>query len=212
MHKTSWSIGAVWLIGAVIARSAEAQTYYPLRESQGGWRSLVAANATPTSAQKSTIQSTTELNWDRLLDSWNYMESVARGNSLLVIRNGWIAGEWDSGYDGALNSGSKSLGGLALALLTQMSDAGQLHQTFNLDDYAYKYLPSTWGNSDSRKKLIKVKHLLNMCSGLHGWEGDPAAPPTSTLSDCLALTVEDPPETIYKYSSASQVLAGMCLE
>src|SRR5262245_32944342 len=109
MNFPSWTIGAVLLAGAQAAR---AQDYSPPPESQGGWRSLVALNGTPTADQKAAVQRTAGLDWDRLLDAWTYLQGVADGNSLVVIRHGWIAGEWSSGYDKALNSGSKSLTGL----------------------------------------------------------------------------------------------------
>jgi hypothetical protein len=153
MNIPAWIIGAVLLAGAPFAA---AQEYYPPSESQGGWRSLVPPNGTPTAAQKAEIQKTAGLNWDRLLEAWTYLEGVAGGNSLLVIRNGWIAGEWSTGYDRALNSGSKSMTGLALAQVVETSDAGRLARKIGYEDFACAYLPESWGESDSSRSASTV--------------------------------------------------------
>lgn len=92
-------------VGACMASSAEREGahYYPPPESQGGWRTLVRRNVVPSPEQKAAVLSTTGLDTDKLVDAWKYVESLDRRQSLLVIRNGWIAAEWDYVNSGPVN-------------------------------------------------------------------------------------------------------------
>lgn len=74
---------------------------------------------------------------------------------------------------------------------------GRLAKKIGYDDFAYDYLPATWGDSDPRKKLIKVRDLPTMCSGLQAMDMG-----IRDLNTALALPVVQPPETIDQYSSA----------
>jgi CubicO group peptidase (beta-lactamase class C family) len=150
--------------------ASAAGTYYPPPESKGGWRTLVTKNAAPTLDQKSAVLNAAGLNTDQLIDAWNYVESRGRRQSLIVIRHGWIVAEWDYVGIGPINSSTKSLTGLALAKLFELSDAGQLPKKIGYDDFAYHYLPAAWSDSDSRKKLIKAGDLPTMCSGLEAMD------------------------------------------
>ena len=156
--------------GVLLARTTVAGTYFPPPESKGGWRTLVTKNAAPTAAQKATILEETGLDTDHLVHAWNYVESLGRRQSLVVIRHGWIVGEWDDVGTGPVNSSTKSLTGLALAKLFELSDAGRLPKKIGYDDFVYHYLPASWGDSELRKKLIKVRHLPTMCSGLEAMD------------------------------------------
>jgi len=184
-----------------------AGTYFPPPESKGGWRTLVTKNTAPTADQKATVLSTTGLDTDRLVEAWQYIESLGRQQSLLVIRHGWIVGEWDYVGIGPVNSSTKSLTGLALAKLFELSDAGRLPRKIGYDDLAYHDLPATWGDSDPRKKLTKVRDLPTMCSGLQAMDRG-----IRDLNAALALPVVHPPETVDQYSSASVMLEGMVIE
>jgi hypothetical protein len=86
---------------------------------------------------------TAGLDTDRLIDAWNYVESLGQRQSLIVIRHGWIAGEWDHVGTGPVNSATKSLTGLALAKLFELSDAGRLPKKIGYDDLACHFL-HTW--------------------------------------------------------------------
>jgi len=187
--------------------AAVAETYYPPPESKAGWRMLVTKNAVPTADQKSAVWNATGLDTDHLVDAWKYVESLGQRQSLLVIRHGWIVGEWDYVGVGPVNSATKSLTGLALAKLLELSDAGRLPRKIGYDDLAYRYLPAAWGDSDPRKKLIKVRDLPTMCSGLEAMDRG-----IRDLDMALALPVAHPPETVDQYSSASVMLEGMVIE
>lgn len=184
-----------------------AEMYYPPPESKGGWQTLVTKNAAPTADQKLAALNTTGLDTDHLVAAWNYVESMGQRQSLLVIRHGWIVGEWDYVGTGPVNSCTKSLTGLALAKLFELSDAGQLPRNIGYDDLAYNYPPATWGQSDPPKKLIKVRDLPTMCSGLEAMDRG-----IRDLDMALSLPVVHPPETVDQYSSAGVMLEGMVIE
>jgi len=116
-------------------------------------------------------------------------------------------GEWDYVGVAPVNSSTKSLTGLALAKLFELSDAGRLPKQIGYDDLAYRYLPGTWSNSDPGKKLIKVRDLPTMCSGLQ-----PMDRGIRDVNMALALPVVHPPETVDQYSSAGVMLEGMVIE
>src|SRR5262245_9192679 len=140
-QAAGWVTCALILLVAGTLWSAD---YYPPPEWQGGWRTLVPLNAVPTQEQLSDIADLPGLNWNKLNEAWNYVETVGTCNSLLIIRHGWIAAEWNTGYEAAVGSGSKSFNGLALAKVMEMSDAGELPQRIGLDDFAYQFLPPSF--------------------------------------------------------------------
>ncbi len=199
--------GALLAACILLTRTAVAETYYPPPESKGGWQTLVTKNTAPTAAQKSAVLNAAGLDTDRLVAAWNYVQSLGQRQSLLVIRHGWIVGEWDYVGTGPVNSCTKSLTGLALAKLFELSDAGRISKKIGYDDFAYHYLPATWGDSDPRKKLIKVRDLPTMCSGLEAMDRG-----IKSLDMAMSLPVVHSPETIDQYSSASVMLEGMVIE
>jgi hypothetical protein len=138
--------GALMTVCLFVTPAAGAGTYYPPPESQGGWRTLVTKNAVPTAEQKSAVRNTAGLDTDRLVEAWNYTQSLGQRQSLLVIRHGWIVGEWDYVGTGPVNSATKSLTGLALAKLFELSDAGRLPRTIGYDDFVYRYQTARTGN------------------------------------------------------------------
>ncbi len=199
--------GALLAAGVFLRPAAGAETYYPPAESKGGWRTLVTKNAAPTAEQKAAVLDTAGLNTDHLVNAWNYVAGLGQRQSLLVIRHGWIVGEWDYVGIGPVNSATKSLTGLALAKLFELSDAGRLPRKIGYDDLAYHYLTDAWGDSDPRKKLIKVRDLPTMCSGLQAMDRG-----IRDVNMALGLPVIHPPETVDQYSSASVMLEGMVIE
>ena len=197
-------------VGLTMALSAEriaGATYYPPPESLGGWRTLVTKNVAPSPQQKAAVLTTTGLDTDKLVEAWKYVESLGRQQSLLVIRHGWIAAEWDYVGIGPVNSSTKSLTGLALAKTIELSDAGQLPRVIGYDSLAFRFLPAAWSDTDPRKKLIKVRSLPTMCSGLEAIDMG-----LRDLNTALALPVVHPSETVDQYSSAGVMLEGMIIE
>jgi CubicO group peptidase (beta-lactamase class C family) len=179
--------------------------YVPQLESKGGWRSLVRSNADATAAEKAEIAEVAGLDADQLREAWEYASGLTPDQSLIVIRHGWIAAEWDRFGHGPVNSCTKSLTGLALAKLFELSDGGQSARRIGYDDPVCDYLPPSWAEVDQRRRLVKVKYLPTMCSGLQAVDrpGGPAP---------LELPVVYEAGTVDQYNSGGLVLEGMVIE
>lgn len=192
-----------------ISQSADT-IYYPLPESEGGWRSLVTPNKTLTDDEKQRIIQTVGLDWDKLLDAWKYCDSFGGPNSLLIIRHGWIAGEWyDFTEPRGIASCTKSLTSLAMAKLFDLSDEGKFKKQVNVDDEAWQFLPSKWSDMEPERKHIKIRNMLTMTSGLTPYDG----PYKDDYEEVIyAQTVEAPPGKVWAYASAPVDLLSLIIE
>ena len=101
---------------------------------------------------------------------------------LLVVRHGYIAGEWmgvpampQTTFD--VWSCTKSATGIAYGLLLDDSRNHRLpnNAQIDLESQAYSYIPEGYPLTDAAKREIKLRHLLSMTSGIpgedHGIEG-----------------------------------------
>ena len=183
--------------------------YFPPPELSGGWRRVTGINATPTSAQKTYIRAKTGVDWDKLKLAYNYSQSFGGGSTVLVIRNGWIAGEWGNMNAARIASVSKSLTALATAKMYELSDAGRLGQTIGAESFAYNFLPATWGDDDARKRKIRIKHLTTMTSGL---VPDDKPGQRNYLNVVLTQPVKVPPETEWSYASLPVDLLSIVIQ
>src|SRR5262249_4974131 len=95
--------------------------YFPPPESKGGWHSLLPDDGEPSAAKKAEITRKTGVDWDRLKEAWEHNAKVDGASGLLVLRKGYVVGEWykDGGRDKAFNiySSSKAYTSLAFGLL-----------------------------------------------------------------------------------------------
>jgi CubicO group peptidase (beta-lactamase class C family) len=184
--------------------------YFPPPEAQGGWRSLVPANMSATPEQKAAIQEHTGLDWDKLLEAWTYCSSFSGSHSLLVIRHGWIAAEWHNfTQPRGIASCTKSITGLAVARLLDMSDQGLLKKKIGLDDFVYQYLPASWSQDEPARQKIQLRHLLTMTSGLMPYDGPYK---DDYESQVFAQRVEAPPGTVWAYASVPVDLLSYVIE
>jgi CubicO group peptidase (beta-lactamase class C family) len=184
--------------------------YYPPPESEGGWHSLVLPNETPTAGQKQKLLQTTGLDWDKLYEAWEYCEGFGEPDSLLVIRHGWIAGEWHNfTAPRGIASCTKSLTGLAMAKLLDMSDAGTLPRRINVDDEVWRFLPAKWVETEPARRRIRIRHLLTMTSGLTPYDGPYEADYEEKV---FAQTVEAPPGKVWAYASVPVDTLSLIIE
>jgi CubicO group peptidase (beta-lactamase class C family) len=183
--------------------------YFPPPESSGGWRRVTGINATPTDAQKNDIRAKTGVDWDKLKLAYDYSQSFGGGSTLLVIRNGWIAGEWGNTNAARVASASKSLTALATAKMYELSDAGKLGKTIDAESFAYDFLPARWADGDARKRQIRIKHLTTMTSGLVP-DDRPGQP--NYLKVVLTQPVTVPPETEWSYASLPVDLLSIVIQ
>jgi CubicO group peptidase (beta-lactamase class C family) len=169
------------VVGLVVAGGVRADetkgklsTYFPKSEDEGGWRSLLPKEGEPNDARKAEIRKVAGVDWDRLKEAW---EVNAKGNGktgLLVIRRGYVVGEWyrDADKNTAFNiySSSKSYTSAAFGLILADFGNGPLADgrklTLDTKVCNEEWLPESLPLPDSRKADITVRNLLNMASGL----------------------------------------------
>ncbi len=155
-------------------------SYFPAPEEQGGWRTLLPAEGEPDDSQKARIRAVGGMDWDALKAAWEHNAAAPGGTGLLVIRRGWIVGEWYRGGDKTtafnIYSSSKSYTSTAYGLILSDFGNGPLPggKTLSLDTKVCnaEWLPESLPLPDPRKAEINVRHLLNMASGL-GEENPP---------------------------------------
>jgi CubicO group peptidase (beta-lactamase class C family) len=194
------------------ATALRAADYFPPAEGQGGWRALVSPNEAPSAEQKARIRETAGLDWDRLNEAWVYSKSFGGPSSALVIRHGWIAGEWftDTNKRG-IASCTKSLTALAIAKLCELSAEGRFKKTITFEDPAWKYLPPSWAEEDPRRKAIVIRHMLTMSSGLDPYDG-PYQDLDAYGKIILTRQFEAEPGKVWAYASAPVDLLSLVVE
>jgi len=206
-------LGAGLLLAGPVQTAPPQPTYYPPAESKGGWRSLLPEKGEPSAEQKADLAKRGGVDWDKLKEAWDVNAETDGASGLLVIRHGYIVGEWYKNGDKnkAFNifSSSKPYTALAFGLLLADSADGKLPggKKLTLDTKVCNkdWLPESLPLSDPRRADITVRHLLNMTSGL-GAEGVPQNAPFETA---LGHTEQSPfaklkadPGTRFFYSNA----------
>jgi CubicO group peptidase (beta-lactamase class C family) len=223
MRTRSWlgyaflaATAALLLVDARSARAADAPKladYFPPPESKGGWRSLLPEKGEPDAAAKAKIKETTGVDYDKLAAAWELNAGAEGATGLLVIRKGYVVGEWykDCKRDTTFNiySSSKAYTSVAFGILLDDSDKGKLpggkKLTLDTKVCTKEWLPEALPLSDERKAEITVRNLLNMASGI-GPENVPSEAPFETA---LGHTEKSPfaklkgePGTVFNYSNA----------
>lgn len=201
---------SVALLAGLSAAQSLDPGYFPPPEANGGWRSLVSRNQTPTAARKADIRALAGIDWDRLNAAYQWARSLAWDTSLLVIRRGWIAGEWGPGSIHFVASVSKSLTALAVARLCYLARSGRYGRVVEPTTPVWTLLPSTFEQGDSRKRAIRLEHLTSMTSGL--MPDDAPYNPSYTPDYVLRRPVVAPCGTVWSYCSASSDLLGIAVQ
>jgi CubicO group peptidase (beta-lactamase class C family) len=183
-------VGLLW-IRAARARDEKPQQppklvdYFPPSEKDGGWRTLLPAQGVPNADQKTKIREVAGVDWDKLQDAWRHNESGEGPTGLLVIRRGYVVGEWyrdcDRITDFNIYSCSKAYTSTAFGLI--LADFSAPTKTdgklLNLEMKVCnsEWIPECLPLSDPRKADVTVRQLLNMASGMG--EENPPDPPGS---------------------------------
>src|SRR5579871_2277798 len=104
--------------------------YYPAPESRGGWRSLVPDQGAPAAAQKEDLRNRGGVDSDRLQAAWEFNRAADGASALIVIRHGYVVGEWYKDCDRTrmfnIYSSSKAYTSTAFGMLLGDSEAGRL--------------------------------------------------------------------------------------
>jgi CubicO group peptidase (beta-lactamase class C family) len=169
--------------------------YFPAPERDGGWRALVTVNVAPSEEQKRAVRERARLEWDKIEQAWDYCRGFEGPHSVLIVRHGWIAGEWRTFEEPrGIASCTKSLTGVAVAKLIAQ---GKL----KLNDPAYKFLPPEWAAAESARKQVRIRHMMTMSSGLDPYDG-PYRDAEAYAKLILDRRVEAAPGTVWCYNSA----------
>ncbi|MCH2201795.1 MAG: beta-lactamase family protein [Fuerstiella sp.] len=156
-----------------VSETEQPADYFPPPESEGGWRSLLPSDGVPTATQKQTIRDKAGIDWDALQSVWEYTRLAGGNSGFLVIRRGYIVGEWYHGCDRSatynLYSSSKSYTTAAFGILLGDVRAGRRsgYEDLNLETKVFnsRYLPEALPLTDPRKADITLRHLLSMTAG-----------------------------------------------
>jgi len=149
--------------GARGADPVVTSAYFPLPESEGGWRKLEDSEA---------IRATGGMDPEKLanLKQW-LLASDDRNFAAVVIRHGYIVLEVERGNssktdDRRVASVSKAVCATVLAIASEESQQGRTPRKMRFDDPAFDFIPWAQPLSDPRKAKITVKQLLNHTSGI----------------------------------------------
>jgi CubicO group peptidase (beta-lactamase class C family) len=167
---------------AAIAQASEPATltdYFPPPESQGGWRTLVPEGGVPDAEQKERIREVAGVDWEKLAEAQEYNLQVDGPSVLLVVRRGWIVGEWYNPQWMAVYGRNKAPGfysttkayistafGLLLEESAQDKLPGGKKLTLDTKVCNAEWLPEALPLSDPRKADITLRHLLFATSGI----------------------------------------------
>ena len=178
------------------SKTAGPAGYFPPPESKGGWRSLLPENGPPGTKQKQTIRERCGMDWDALRGVWDFTRQAGGNSGLLVIRYGYVVGEWYRGCDRStswnLYSSSKSYTSTAYGILLGDAKAGRLPEDRQLDletkVFTKELLPEAMPLSDPRKAGITLRHLLTMRAGF----AEKSPPATAPLEWAFGKTAGSP--------------------
>lgn len=152
--------------------------YYPLPESQGGWRYLKGPDE---------ARSLGGMDPAKLLHACEYNARFGASSGTVIIRHGFLVEEWYENssmditrYD--IWSCTKSFTGTAYGVLFEDCRLGKFpaEKTVDLDTLVYNFIPEGHPLSDSRKERIRLRHLLSMTSGIPGESRGIRSIPTET--------------------------------
>ena len=159
--------------------------YFPPAEDKGGWRSLLPAEGEPDAEQKTKIRATAGVDWDKLRLAWQHNESGEGPTGLIVVRRGYVVGEWyrdcDPTTEFNIYSCSKAYTSTAFGMILSDFAEGDAKngKMLSLDTLVCndQWVPESLPLTDERKAKITVSQLLNMASGLG--EENPPDPPSA---------------------------------
>ncbi|HWE40352.1 MAG TPA: serine hydrolase [Isosphaeraceae bacterium] len=179
MRNMSWMLAVAAVLGLVGTTQAEEpkgrlSNYFPKSEDEGGWRSLLPKEGEPDESKKAEIRKVAGVDWDRLKEAWKVNTRGSGGTGLLVIRRGYVVGEWyrdaEPKTEFNIYSSSKSYTSAAFGLILADFGNGPLPDgrklTLDTKVCNEEWLPESLPLPDPRKADITVRNLLNMASGL----------------------------------------------
>ena len=166
-----WTVVGI-LGGTPCANAADTATdYFPPTEAKGGWRK----NTDPEFIRS------LELDPEKLEEFGQYNLSVpnnrwnpyAKYKGILVIKDGWIVGEWYNTpeartFESYLSSNGKSFAMVLMGILMEDGAAGKIDHKIGPESKVYdrRWLPQGFPLSDARKDSITFEQIFQHTSGL----------------------------------------------
>jgi CubicO group peptidase (beta-lactamase class C family) len=205
------SLGSGIAAPAIVRAAPKASSwYFPRPDALGGWRTLVERNVEPSPGMKGEIRRLAGLDWDALLEAHRYSAGFTWDSRLLVIRRGWIAAEFGPATTFDVASVSKSVTGLAVARLLELSGDMRLGRKLAPKTPVSELLPASFAAGDPRRRKIRLGHLMSMTSGLEP-DDDPYRPDYGT-ERVLHRPVVAEPGAQWAYCSATVDLLALALQ
>lgn len=145
--------------------------YFPPAESAGGWRT----NTDPEFVRSlgidpAKLKEFGEYNLSVPNTNW---QPYARYKGILVIKDGWIAGEWYNTPEARefrtyLSSNGKSFAMICMGMLMEDSRQGRVRYRIQPESKVYRreWLPEGFPLSDPRKEQITFEQIFRHTSGL----------------------------------------------
>ncbi|HUU29885.1 MAG TPA: serine hydrolase [archaeon] len=178
MQFKELSLTAVLILGCVISSglaaddsSTENGDYYPPPESTGGWRK----NTDPEFIRSlgldpAQVEEFGRYNLEVPNGSWM---PYANYKGIILIKNGWIVGEWYNipeaeTFKTYISSNGKSFAIVCFGIMAQDSKAGKIGIRIDAWSKVYdpQWLPEGFPLSDSLKKYITFEQIFCHTSGL----------------------------------------------
>ncbi|MDB4583625.1 serine hydrolase [Draconibacterium sp.] len=150
---------------------ATCQDYFPGKESEGGWRK---------NTSKEFIRSV-GISPEKLEEFGQYNLSVPNSNwepysgyqGIIVIKDGWIIGEWYNvpeakDFKTYLSSNGKAFAMMCFGIMADDSNKGLIPDTINSESKVYSktWLPQGFPLSDPGKSEITFEHIFQHISGI----------------------------------------------
>ena len=139
-------------------------TYYPLPDSQGGWRTLFGHDE---------VRKVTGIDTNKLDDAFEYIKKSTKNGGLLVLKDGWLVYEKYFGKgqrEAAVNLAScgKSITSIAMGIFIS-ENPGLFPQGLEQKVFTPTYFPrEMFPLSDPKKAEIKLGQLLAFTAGIRG--------------------------------------------
>ena len=93
-YEGGFTVVAFQVIRKGADKSATLTDYFPPPESKGGWRTLLSEKGPPDADQRAKIRTIAGVDYDKLAQAWEHNLRAEGSTGLLVIRRGYIVGEW----------------------------------------------------------------------------------------------------------------------
>jgi CubicO group peptidase (beta-lactamase class C family) len=214
-------LGAALLVLLLPALStAKSADYFPLPDSQGGWRTL---NDAPS------VRRSAGMDLARLDQAYDFTQRCSQNGGLLVVRHGYLVfekyfGRAQRNVNPDMASTGKAYTSVACGIMLQEFH-DKIPEGLDQKVFTEKYLPEAFPLDDPRKSEITLGQLLCMSAGFHGEGGSPGVVkgqvvplqpvPGQDIRDLDGSSLRTPlwtaPGAGYSYSSPAPHIASIVL-